>query len=304
MAVAPGDAGLRTDLRDAFLAHYAAALCVDSVLFAEVDAVLDALDARALPWGIVTNKAMRYTSRCSCRCGSRRARGTVICGDTTPHAKPHPAPLIEAASRLGVAPQRCVYVGDARRDIDAGKAAGMATLVARWGYIEPDDAPDDWSADGLARCARGALLDWLRAATIADSRSAGTRARVDEQPLGGLARRVFLPRAPAGSRPAASRMRPAGRRRCQARCRWPASSDRRARMPSIVEKPLLSRMARPAVVRDQQRLPAVGLRRDAGEKLGVELVDRALVAGRRRRRPRGRRFGARGRRSVPGDALG
>jgi phosphoglycolate phosphatase len=162
MEVAPGDAAY-IGLRDAFLAHYAAALCVDSMLFAEVAAVLDALDARAMPWGIVTNKATRYTEPLlvSLRL-SPRAR-TVICGDTTPHAKPHPAPLTEAATRLGVDPARCVYVGDARRDIEAGKAAGMRTLVARWGYLEPGDVPDDWFADGLLD-APGALLDWLRAA--------------------------------------------------------------------------------------------------------------------------------------------
>ena len=161
MEVAPGDAAY-VGLRDAFLAHYAAALCVDSMLFAEVAAVLDALDARALPWGIVTNKATRYTEPLLVSLRRAPRARTVICGDTTPHAKPHPAPLIEAASRLGVDPARCVYVGDARRDIDAGKAAGMRTLVARWGYLEPDDVPDDWPADGLLD-APGALLDWLRA---------------------------------------------------------------------------------------------------------------------------------------------
>ena len=161
MAVAPGDAGY-VELRDAFLAHYAAALCVDSTLFAEIATVLDALDARALPWGIVTNKAARYTEPLLLSLRLAPRARTVICGDTTPHAKPHPAPLTEAASRLGVAPGRCVYVGDARRDIDAGKAAGMRTLVARWGYLEPGDVPDDWSADGVLDAPR-ALLDWLRA---------------------------------------------------------------------------------------------------------------------------------------------
>jgi 2-phosphoglycolate phosphatase len=161
MEVAPGDATY-VELRDAFLAHYAAALCVDSTLFAEVNTVLDALDARALPWGIVTNKATRYTEPLLLSLHLAPRARTVICGDTTPHAKPHPAPLTEAASRLGVAPGRCVYVGDARRDIDAGKAAGMRTLVARWGYLEPGDVPDDWSADGVLDGPR-ALLDWLRA---------------------------------------------------------------------------------------------------------------------------------------------
>ena len=159
MAVAPGEA-VYDELRDAFLAHYEAALCVQSTLFSHIDAVLDALDARALPWGIVTNKATRYTTPLltSLRLTPRAA--TVICGDTTPFTKPHPAPLTEAAHRLGIAPARCVYVGDARRDIEAGNAAGMRTLIARWGYIEPEEAPDSWPADGILE-QPSALLDWL-----------------------------------------------------------------------------------------------------------------------------------------------
>ena len=85
----------------------------------------------ALPWGIVTNKATRFTTPLLASLHLTPRAATVICGDTTPHAKPHPAPLTEAAHRLGVAPARCVYVGDARRDIEAGNAAGMPTLVAR-----------------------------------------------------------------------------------------------------------------------------------------------------------------------------
>ena len=172
MAVAPGEPAYE-ELRDAFLAHYAAALCVDSTLFADVDAILDALDARALPWGIVTNKATRYTTPLleSLRLAAR-ARA-IVCGDTTPFAKPHPAPLTEAAERLGVDPARCVYVGDARRDVEAGNAAGMRTLVARWGYIEPDEAPETWPADGILD-APVALLDWLHPAFTV---SPGTRPR-------------------------------------------------------------------------------------------------------------------------------
>jgi phosphoglycolate phosphatase len=159
MAVVPGEPAYE-DLREAFLAHYAAALCVETTLFADVEAILTALDARALPWGIVTNKATRYTIPllASLRLDTRAA--AVVCGDTLPYAKPHPAPLTEAATRLGVAAARCVYVGDARRDIEAGIAAGMRTLVARWGYIEPDDAPESWRADAILD-SPPALLGWL-----------------------------------------------------------------------------------------------------------------------------------------------
>jgi phosphoglycolate phosphatase len=159
MAVAPGDPDYEA-LREAFLAHYAAMLCVASALFAEIDTVLASLDARALPWGIVTNKATRFTAPLLDALRLAARAGAVVCGDTTAFAKPHPAPLAFAAERLGVAPTRCVYVGDARRDVEAGQAAGMRTLVASWGYIAPEEAPATWRADGMLETP-AALLDWL-----------------------------------------------------------------------------------------------------------------------------------------------
>jgi phosphoglycolate phosphatase len=149
-------------LRDAFLAHYEAALCVDSALFDEVLPLLDAIEARGLGWGIVTNKLTRYTLPLLDQLQlSPRARA-VVCGDTTPHAKPHPAPLLHAAQALGVLPAQCLYVGDAQRDIEAGVAAGMPAIVARYGYIESGDTPDAWPAIGhIDRPI--ALLDWLPA---------------------------------------------------------------------------------------------------------------------------------------------
>ncbi len=85
-----------------------------------------------------------------------RARA-VVCGDTTPHAKPHPAPLLEAARRLGVAPAACVYVGDDLRDVQAGRAAGMATVAAAWGYLGSDAAITEWQADTVAESPRDLL---------------------------------------------------------------------------------------------------------------------------------------------------
>ncbi len=149
-------------LRDAFLAHYETGLCIDTRLFAEVGTLLDAIEARALKWGIVTNKATRYTTPLIERLGLDKRAAAVVCGDTTPHPKPHPAPLLAAADILGVTPARCVYVGDAERDVTAGIAAGMRTIVARYGYIEADETPDSWPADGnIDRPA--ALLSWLPA---------------------------------------------------------------------------------------------------------------------------------------------
>jgi 2-phosphoglycolate phosphatase len=161
MGIAPEHADYTT-LRDAFLAHYEAALCVDSKLFAEVDALLDAIEARSLKWGIVTNKATRYATPLLEQLGLGRRAGAIVCGDTTPYPKPHPAPLLAAADRLGVVPARCVYVGDAERDITAGIAAGMRTIVARYGYIEAHESPESWPADGGIDHP-AALLGWLPA---------------------------------------------------------------------------------------------------------------------------------------------
>ena len=154
------DHGGFAPLRDAFIAHYESALCVDSTLFPGIDLLLDAIEARALRWGIVTNKVTRLTLPLVAELGLASRAGAIVCGDTTAHPKPHPEPLLHAARALGVAPARCVYVGDAARDIEAGRAAGMHTLVASYGYLGDADAPEDWLADGTLD-APGDLLAWL-----------------------------------------------------------------------------------------------------------------------------------------------
>jgi 2-phosphoglycolate phosphatase len=157
--LAPGDDGYEA-LRDDFLARYERRLLRETTVFARVAPVLERLEALALPWGIVTNKATRFTAPLLDALGLSARAATVVCGDTTPHAKPHPAPLLHAAAALGVLPARCLYVGDAQRDIEAGIAAGMRTIVARYGYIQPEERPDSWPADGhIADPA--ALIAWL-----------------------------------------------------------------------------------------------------------------------------------------------
>ena len=159
MGIAPDHPDYR-ELRDAFLVHYESALCVDTTLFSAVGAMLDEIESRAFKWGIVTNKATRYTMPLLDLLGLGGRAGVVVCGDTTPHTKPHPAPLLAAAAGLGIAPARCVYVGDAERDVAAGVAAGMHTLVARYGYIDAAEDPLRWPADGTIDDP-GALLAWL-----------------------------------------------------------------------------------------------------------------------------------------------
>ncbi|MEC5218534.1 2-phosphoglycolate phosphatase [Actimicrobium sp. GrIS 1.19] len=132
-------------LRVAFLDNYTAEIAVRSTLFEGIGGLLAALHEHDIAWGIVTNKAARFTEALVPQIGLSMA-GCVISGDTTPHAKPHPAPLIEAARRLGVVADQCWYVGDDLRDIEAGRAAGMVTVSVGWGYGDPSH-PTPWNAD-------------------------------------------------------------------------------------------------------------------------------------------------------------
>jgi N-acetyl-D-muramate 6-phosphate phosphatase len=138
-----------TTLRRRFLACYEACLCRDSRLFPGVAEALAAIEAAGVPWGIVTNKPGWLTEPLLAALGLGERAGTVISGDTLPYAKPHPMPLVHAARELRVPAGRCVYVGDNVRDIEAGRAAGMYTIAAAWGYIPEDDNPADWQADRL-----------------------------------------------------------------------------------------------------------------------------------------------------------
>ena len=144
--VTPEDAAYDA-LKREFLQFYSEALDVHSRLFDGVPALLAGLDAAGLRWGIVTNKATRYTEPLLPFVRLDHA-ACVICGDTTPHAKPHPAPLLEAARRLALAPGDCWYVGDDLRDIAAGRAAGMRTVAITWGYAG-GTLPASWGADLL-----------------------------------------------------------------------------------------------------------------------------------------------------------
>lgn len=137
------------ELRDEFLGRYEARMTRETKVFDEMLPVLAWLERERLPWGIVTNKATRFAAPLVAALGLAERAAALVCGDTVAHSKPHPAPLLEAARRLGLAAQRCAYVGDDRRDVDAGRAAGMLTIVAAWGYLGEGDAPEAWGADRL-----------------------------------------------------------------------------------------------------------------------------------------------------------
>jgi phosphoglycolate phosphatase len=135
------------ELRDEFLNNYEADIAVHSGLFDGVTALLDGIEAAGVQWGIVTNKHQRFTTPLLPQIGLGHA-ACAISGDTTPHPKPHPEPLLEAARRLNLPPEQCWYVGDDLRDIQAGRAAGMLTVAAGWGYCGATE-PQHWQADYL-----------------------------------------------------------------------------------------------------------------------------------------------------------
>jgi 2-phosphoglycolate phosphatase len=131
----------------AFFALYEQSLTERTVAFDGVDAMLATLSASGLAWGVVTNKAERFTLPLTGAMPMFVGAAAMVCGDTTPHAKPHPAPVLEAARRAGFAPTDCIYVGDDLRDIQAGKAAGMRTVAACYGYLGPGADVNTWGAD-------------------------------------------------------------------------------------------------------------------------------------------------------------
>ncbi|MDO8284159.1 MAG: HAD-IA family hydrolase [Rhodoferax sp.] len=133
-------------LRDEFFSNYAACMTQRTVAFDGVAQLIADLELRSLPWGVVTNKSSRFTDPLTQAMPLFAGAGAVVSGDTTPHAKPHPEPLYEAARRLGVDPTQCVYVGDDARDVAAGLAAGMKTVAATYGYLGNKTEIKGWGA--------------------------------------------------------------------------------------------------------------------------------------------------------------
>ena len=146
LEVGPDDAGF-IELRDEFLQRYESRMTRETHVFTNMLPVLQALAAQRLPWGIVTNKASRFSEPLVRSLAHLDDAVTLICGDTTPHAKPHPAPLLEAARRIGIEARHCWYIGDDHRDVQAGRAAGMTTVAAAWGYLGAGEPLSAWGAD-------------------------------------------------------------------------------------------------------------------------------------------------------------
>lgn len=157
--LAPGDDEY-LPLREAFLGLYQRRLLLSSTVFAAVPAMLARIEATGRPWGVVTNKALYLAEPLLTGLALRHRAAVLVGGDSTPHTKPHPAPLLHAAGSLRLDAGRCVYVGDDARDMQAGRAAGMATVAAAWGYLGPGARLDDWGANGIAESPAD-LLNWL-----------------------------------------------------------------------------------------------------------------------------------------------
>jgi len=142
--------GERDRLKHAFLDRYQAAVCVDSALFPGLAELLERLESGGIPWGVVTNKPGHLSRALLEGLGIGSRAACLVAGDTIRERKPHPAPLLLASSQTGVAPARSVYVGDAARDIEAGRRAGMHTIAAAYGYVTADDDPARWDAHQVA----------------------------------------------------------------------------------------------------------------------------------------------------------
>ncbi|MCG7870873.1 MAG: HAD-IA family hydrolase [Candidatus Thiodiazotropha lotti] len=147
-------------LQKEFLDLYLQNIALQTQPFEGMLELLDELDVLAIRWGIVTNKPARLTDPLMQKLGLQQRASAVISGDTTPYAKPHPEPILQACRESDASPEHTLYIGDAQRDIEAGRNAGTRTLIAMFGYLGETDKPETWQADGqIDHPAQ--ILDWL-----------------------------------------------------------------------------------------------------------------------------------------------
>ncbi len=147
-------------MREEFLQLYEQNICRETRLFSGIAGLLDALEARGLRWGIVTNKSERLARMLLDALGMTPRAACIIGGDSTPHFKPHPDPLLAACRAIHEDAGACIYVGDDQRDVEAGHAAGMKVAAVRWGYLD-GGRPETWNADWMLEKPQD-LLHYLR----------------------------------------------------------------------------------------------------------------------------------------------
>ncbi|MCD4484717.1 HAD-IA family hydrolase [Chromobacterium vaccinii] len=141
------DADRMEALRVRFMDLYDANLAGETTLFDGVNELISELSKRGVAWGIITNKSMRFTDRLVPWLPFAIPPAVIVSGDTVGAAKPDPKPMLHATSQIGIAPEHCMYVGDAERDIQAGRNVGMKTVLVSWGYFSEQDEPEQWGAD-------------------------------------------------------------------------------------------------------------------------------------------------------------
>ena len=150
----------KADILEWLLNYYENHIAVNTHLYNGMSELLATLEANGIPWGVITNKRERMTHPLMQALNLTKRSACIICGDTTAHSKPHPEPMLTACRQIQVSPEECLYIGDAQHDIAAGKAANMKTLAATWGYLKPDDQPQNWGADALIH-QPAEILDWI-----------------------------------------------------------------------------------------------------------------------------------------------
>lgn len=144
-------------LREEYLDHYERHLCIDTRLFDGMETLLQSLERSGIEWGVVTNKAKRFALPLLATMKLDQRAACIVCGDTTPHTKPHPEPLLHALRELGLPSTAALYIGDDERDIQAARAANMRSLAARYGYLGIGAPPEAWQADGIIDSAEEVL---------------------------------------------------------------------------------------------------------------------------------------------------
>ncbi|MDT8364735.1 MAG: HAD-IA family hydrolase, partial [Nitrosomonas sp.] len=144
--IAPNDSEYEM-MREEFLALYAENLCKETQLFSGISEILSELEARLIPWGIVTNKPSRFTVPLLQALELKQRAAVIISGDDTAHNKPHPEPLLAACLKINIQPQNCLYLGDDLRDVQASRAASIMPIIAGYGYLGNHSRPDTWGAD-------------------------------------------------------------------------------------------------------------------------------------------------------------
>jgi phosphoglycolate phosphatase len=143
------DEALQAEILKLMLEDYQQNISQHTQLYQGMEALLNDIENRGLKWGVVTNKRQRFTQPLMAALDLTNRAACIISGDTTNKSKPHPEPMLAACRDAEVKPEQCIYIGDAAHDIEAGKAAGMKTMAATWGYLKSEDMPEQWGADFL-----------------------------------------------------------------------------------------------------------------------------------------------------------